>query len=333
MGWLFANWRLKLLALVLTLALLGAVAFSQNPPEVTSVPVKVAYQPDPASKGLVLTEFKKTVDVPVLGLADAIAQYRSSAAGVVVDLSGARPGRDQVYYARPIAQATGVTFPTTSIPVTLTIERLRTQTLDIEVRTPNKLPGIEVRSAEAICGNGAMPCQVTVTGPASLLEGLKAYINYDAQISQAQTFSSPSQRILFEKNGRPLDLSKLDYDPAPSWTPSVATVRIEVQGGTATKTVAITYTLTGTQACGYTISSVSFSPGQTVNVSGPVEAVAKVQSVSIDPISIAGLNQNLTVTRSVNLPDPSLQATPSQVRVVVVVSRAFSCAAPSPSPT
>ena len=41
MSWIVTNWRLKLLSLVLTVGLLGGVAFSENPLEFATVPVKV----------------------------------------------------------------------------------------------------------------------------------------------------------------------------------------------------------------------------------------------------------------------------------------------------
>lgn len=331
MSWIVRNWRLKLLALVLTVALLGAVAFSENPPQITSVPVKLEFQPSPGKLGLVLTRYPTTVDVPVIGLASAVEQFRSSSAGATVDLSHAKPGSNQTFQAQPKGGVAGVTFPEATVPITLTIEAVKTATLEVEVQTPNRLNGIQIVQSQADCGspNGG-PCQVTVSGPQSLLDGMRAFVLYDSLVTTS--FSSPSQKIRFSKGGTEVDMTGLHYDAAPSWTPAVATVNVEVKGGTATKTVTITTALTGTQACGYVINGITYSPSPTVNLTGPTDVVARIQSVAIDPIGITGLNQTLTVTRAIKVPDPSVSVNPSQVQAILSVSRAFSCTAPTPTP-
>jgi hypothetical protein len=150
---IFVNWRLKLLALVLTVGLLGAVSFSENPPvfETVSVRVQYVHRPD----GLVLISPPTSVDVPVAGLRDDVERYRQTAAGVTIDLSKARPGPRQTYWAAPRADVQGVTVRQTAIPVHFGIEPLVTRELGIEVRTPNKSPGLSVVASKtyATCGN------------------------------------------------------------------------------------------------------------------------------------------------------------------------------------
>src|SRR5205814_5243153 len=77
MTWLIANWRLKLLALGLALGLLGAVAFSENPVSVTSVPAVVDYDnKDPSL--VVLNPVLKT-NVNVFGVSSAVDPLKASA--------------------------------------------------------------------------------------------------------------------------------------------------------------------------------------------------------------------------------------------------------------
>src|SRR5438477_9661930 len=95
MRWVVANWRLKLLSLLLAVGLLGAVAFSEDPPAFENVAVRVQYVNLPAN--LVLTDYRDSVDVPVIGLRDVVQRYAQSAAGVSIDLTDAKPGPNQLY--------------------------------------------------------------------------------------------------------------------------------------------------------------------------------------------------------------------------------------------
>ena len=136
-GWVVSHWRLKLLALVLAIGLLGAVAFSENPPEYVTVSEKVEYvfPPDNPSSNLVLTNPKTSVDVQAFGLRDAIDKYGSNAAGVSVDLTNAHPGRNQTFHGHPKSAPPGLNFRSMDIPVTLNIEELKSEELTVDVRT------------------------------------------------------------------------------------------------------------------------------------------------------------------------------------------------------
>jgi YbbR domain-containing protein len=331
--WIVNNWRLKLLALVLTLGLLAGVAFTNNPPEVTTVPVRVLYQDLPSN--LVLIDPPLTVDVQVIGLEDAISQYRAAPAGVTVDLAQARVG-SQVYEAHPRVGVSGVTPQTSSIPIHLTVQELRTVTLPIEVRTPKKASGIAIvpQRTLATCGNATQPCQVTVTGPASVVQGLKAYVQYDLPLRAATTLTSPDQRVLFERDGRPVDLRSIRSIPPPSWTPEVATVEITTVGGVGTRTVGLTVKPIGTQACGYEITGVAIQPSPFVTLSGPPGELAGLgNAIALLPVDIQGLTSSQTYVRTVPTGSPEVAANPSTVTVTVTVVPAFSCTAPNPTST
>jgi YbbR domain-containing protein len=325
-----AHWRLKLLSLVLAVGLLGAVAFSQNPIAYVTVNLKVEYR-FPTANNLVLTSFPETVAVRALGLSSDINQYQRSAAGVTVDLTNAHAGANQTFYAYPKNVPAGVSVQRQQIPVVLTIEDQRTDTLDIEVRTP-KIQNVTIVKSIATCGNGAQPCQVTVTSAASQLNGLHAYVNYDAAISTAGTYQTPSQKILFEQNGRPVDMAALRTQPEPSWTPSVVTVQIDAVGGTQSRQVPITFQTTGTQACGYSISRIDFSPGQLVTLHGSADQVAKIPSVSVGSLDITNLTTSQSYDRQISTGSAEVTSDPTRVHITVNVAPTLSCAAPTPTP-
>jgi YbbR domain-containing protein len=336
--WIFRNWRLKVLSLVLALGLLGAVAFSENPPDVTSVSVKVSYDKQPTN--IVLLNQPDFVSVRVIGLRDDVLRYQTAASGVSVDVSGAKVGQNQLYYARPAVNVPGVTAVDTAIPIHLDIEPLETRQLDIEIRTPNKSAGVEVIADKtyATCGNASERCQVTVTGPASVVRKLQAFVDYDVAINSSGTQVTSNEPIKFELNGRSIVLSSIRSSPSPGFTPQFVTVQLASQNGLQTKTLPLTVRLTGSQACGYALSAVDIQPA-VVTVSGPTDAISRLgSSVGLDPVSISGITSPLTVGRGVNL-GSDVQVTPNGATVRVSVTPAFSCApatpipSPKPSPT
>jgi YbbR domain-containing protein len=330
-GWIITNWRLKLLSLVLAVGLLGGVAFSENPPTFDTVSVRVDYRNLPP--GLVVTNPTSSVGVPVAGLRGDVQRYKQSSAGVTIDLGHARAGPNQIYMARPRLDLPGLSFRQSSIPISLNIEPTAERQLDIEVRTANRAPGIAVvpERTYATCGNARDHCQVSVTGPASVVANLKAYADYDVPITTAATGSSPNQPIKFEEKGVPIDLNKSPRTIPPiSWTPEMVTVLVTTQGGNQTKTVPISVKVQGTQACGYQIASVDVVPNL-VTVSGPVDAVSRITSVTMDPIVISGLNASERLVRTVITGSAAVSADPQQVAVNVNVAQVFSCSAPTPA--
>jgi YbbR domain-containing protein len=327
--WVVANWRLKLLSLLLAVGLLGGVAFSENPPVFGSVPVKVNYNL-PLPTDVVVVNPPTFVEVPIAGFRSDVLRYEQTTAGVTVDLSHAQPGRNQVYLARPRTDIQGITFRQSPIPIVLDIEPLVPRQLGIEVRTTNKAAGIQVVPDQtfATCGNANDQCQVSITGPASVLANLKAYVQYDVPITTASTGSSPNQQVEFEENGHKVDLGKLPTIPSILWTPDVVTVQVTTQGGSQTKSVPVSVRVAGAQPCGYQISGVDVQPSQ-VTISGPAEAVSKIQFVNLDPVPLTGLTVAERFIRNV-APGPGVTADPQQVTVSVSGYQAFNCAAPSP---
>jgi len=176
-----------------------------------------------------------------------------------------------------------------------------------------------------------VPRQVTVTGPAELVDGLHAYVNYDVAIQSANVQTSPDQTILFEKGGHPVDLRSWHTIPPPSWTPNVVTVQVATVGGTTTRTVGLTVRPIGVPACGYAVAGVDVQPGSFVTVTGPIGQVARLgDSIGLDPVDISGITSTQSFTRAVRTGSDQITASPASVRVVVSVVPAFSCAAPTP---
>jgi hypothetical protein len=85
------SWRLKLLAIGLSVLMLGAVAFAQNPPTFKTFTVPISYAPIPDN--LVVVNGPTRTTVRVTGLADAIQSMNANSLSANFDLSKAAPGQ------------------------------------------------------------------------------------------------------------------------------------------------------------------------------------------------------------------------------------------------
>lgn len=339
MSWIVTNWQLKLLSLVLAVGLVGAVAFSQNPPVFDTAAVHVEFANPPPD--LVVLDPPTTINVPVAGLRDAVTQYKNTAAGVRINLANATAGPNQLFAVTPKIDVPGVTVRSRVGPIRLTLEPQDTRLLDIEIRTPKASPGIAVipEKTYATCGNSNDRCQVSVTAATSVVNSLKAYVDFDVSLNAAYTSITPNEPIKFEMNDRAIDLQKdvKSLPPATS-TPSNVTVKVATNGGTLTRTVGVGVRVAGTQACGYAISGTDVQPSPFATVTGPVDLVTKLTTLNIDPIDISGLTSPAIVTRRLQTGSPQVTSDPAMVRVTIAISQAFNCTAPavavpaSPSP-
>jgi hypothetical protein len=136
---------------------------------------------------------------------------QSSAVGVTVDLAGAKVGPNQTFYGRPKVVGSGVTAQSDPIAVLLTIDTYERALLDIEVRLPDSPTiGVRVNNKVALCPGSRDPCKEPVSGPATILEGLRAFVRYDTPVTNAGGLDSPSQPVQFEKNGKLIDLRSIN---------------------------------------------------------------------------------------------------------------------------
>jgi YbbR domain-containing protein len=337
MSWLVGNWRLKLLALVLAVALLAAVAFSENPPAIQNVSVGVSYLNVPPN--LVVVNPPTSVKVTVAGLNDAVRQFsQQTSVGATVDLTHAQAGAGK-FYAKVNPGTSGVTVESTTVPLQLDIDKLQTKQLDIAVRVTSVDPsmGISVVSQRtyATCGNDAEPCKVTVTGPDGVLSNLSAYVRYDARITAAGIERAPSLPVRFEQNGHPIDLSTIHAQPEKmAWAPNVVTARVETQGGILTKVVAVSVLPSGQPACGYRIDGLTINPNPFATISGPTDLVSRLHALYVDPVNISGSTSTQTFSRTLQSGSPLVKVidpASGTIQVTVSVAQAFSCTANPPA--
>src|SRR5205807_120658 len=122
-------------------------------------------------------------------------------------------------------------------PITLKVEQLTTVDLDIQVRA-TFANGWQLTKAQAECGGSAQACQVTVSGPVSIMQGLGAYVVVDQQISGIERRVSGSV-VRFTRAGSDFDITKVVAFPAISWTPITVVAHVQATQGTETIQVAL----------------------------------------------------------------------------------------------
>lgn len=336
--WLTDNWRLKLLAVVLALGLLGAVAFSQNPLVLKSLPATVDFDNRPAQ--LVVVNPPPPAIVSVNGLAAAVNAVQDRVPNGIrfgVDLSKARPGPHQTFTARPKTMPPGVNWDGGAVQVTVDIDTLSAPVpLPVEIRTPSVAPGWKVqtdsKSTYASCGDGgAGPCQVRVTGPQSVVDGLKAYVQVESTITN-DTTDSPSQPVRFEQNGHPIDLLKVSTIPQIVINPTTVLAHVTAQRSQGSRQVPVRVSVTGHPACGYGVNALNVSNGGFVTLSGPSDTLAKADAVTLsNAVDISNATANVGSRQPVPT-DAGVSSQPGAVDVTVVITKQFDCTAPTPTP-
>ncbi len=353
MRWLISNWRLKLLALALTLGLLGAVAFSENPVTATGVPVAVDYDNRPSSVVIVNPVLVTTMNV--VGLSSVINPLRATSGPPViharVDLKnvGAKDyGKQITFSAGPKTLPAGVSWTGDPVQVTVGVDQMKTETFGgdpydqnnkhpIQVRTPKIATGLKRLDKDpggklltyTFCGNPQQPCQVAVTAPASVLDSLSAYVQVD-DVTGSET--SPNQPVRFEQNGKQVDLTKLSLLPPPGVDPPTVTVQVTVQQTQVSRQVALSQSVVGKPACGFAVTGINFAPAAFVTITGAADKIATIDSITLPrTVDMAGATADVRINQ--NVPTDNFTANPSAVTVTVTVQKQIDCSPPTPSPS
>jgi len=195
------DWRLKLLALGLAVLMLGAVAFSQNPPTYKDLTVPIVYPNIPADSAIVAINPPTTAKVRVTALADVLQGVTPLSVAATIDLSRVSAGPDQHVNLSVRSVDSRVQVVNPVVPYVLNIDKRVPLKLDVHVRTPRITSGWTVTKSEARClgASSGTACQVTFTGPASYETNLQAYVDFPIPVEQntfCLLYTSPSPRDL-----------------------------------------------------------------------------------------------------------------------------------------
>jgi YbbR domain-containing protein len=284
------DWRLKVLALGLAILLLGAVAFSQNPPTqkvLRDVSISYTMAPDI----IVISPPSKT-NVTVTGLADALTAVNAGNVAASFDLTKASPGPNVHVNLVIRSLIAKVDVQNPNVPYVLNIDSLARKSLAIEVRTPQRpVPGWQLTKKEALCP-GPDACTAVFIGPASWETNLTASADFPLPVQQdSQTVPSIPVHLL--QNGVPLDLTRFTQ-PLITLDPSTVQIRVEAkQGTTLRQVVLIDSPPSHGPPAGYRVTNITIDPGSIV-ISGPADVLATITQIMLPPMDLTGVTSNRT---------------------------------------
>jgi YbbR domain-containing protein len=322
-NWITTDWRLKLLSVSLGVALLLAVAWSQFPVTTQTVDAQINYNSPPS--GLILLGPPAVAKVTLTGLS---ADIKAAVVTADADLSKIKKG--EAVALTPTVRITGSRATVQAVrPLTLTVDDLITRQLDITVDA-SFVEGWTPTKTQAICGNALQPCQVTVFGPASILNGLAAYVTFLNPIN-APSREQLASIVRFRQLAVNVDLGKIVTVPAIGWQPQTVTAHVEAKQGTEQVQVALVDALpTAPPPAGYHVTAITITP-QLITITGSPDVIGNINQITLNAVSLAGLTSDHTFTIRIPSPDPSLQlsATTATVSYSIAKNPAVS---PTPSP-
>lgn len=327
-GLITDEWRLKLLALGLAVLILGAVAFSQNPPTTRSITVGLNYMRPPES--VVLINPPSRVTVTFNGLADAIAQVNPSNLTAVVDTNGIRPGNPVMLKVQASTSVQGVKIQAIP-PIAVNVDTQQTQTLTVQVPT-QVAAGWQVIKADALCP--IAPCVVRFTGPVSLETNLTASVPFPGTIGPGNCpgvscqINVLAQPVLLRNANGALDIFSLRTIPQSVLDVTTANLHVEAKQGATSSTFPIVLQDPVHYAPqGYCVTGVNVSPA-TVVITGDAAAIGRIQRVTLPGPDLSRSTSDATF--QIQIPYP--KDTTGAVQTVTVTYSISKCPPPSPSP-
>jgi YbbR domain-containing protein len=321
------SWRLKLLAVGLSVLMLGAVAFAQNPPTFRTLTVSPIQYTIPDN--LIVLNAPTRTTVTVTGLADAIQSMNASSLTASFDLTKASPGAAVKVNLAVKSLDVRINVQNPLVPFALNIDTRKTIPLTVQVRFPRVAPGWVVIKAGAACPN--TPCVVNFDGPAQWENKLNAYADFTAPVQGDKTVA-PNVPISLEQNGAPLDIANfLKSAPYSSLDPAAVEITIQAKTGTTSKQVVlIDSPPSHGPPAGYRVTAITISPLAVV-ISGKADALLQITTLSLPAVDLSGHTSSFTVT--VTIPYPTgVVGSFQNARITYSIS-ANPNIQPSPSPT
>ncbi|HEY2598930.1 MAG TPA: CdaR family protein, partial [Candidatus Dormibacteraeota bacterium] len=236
------SWRLKLLAVGLSVLMLGAVAFAQNPPTFKTLTVGPINYAIPSNWPFVVINAPTRTTVRVTGLADAIQSISPSSLTATIDLSKATAGPAVKVNLVVKSSVASVTVSNPTVPVYLNIDQRAIKPLTVQVRYRRVTDGWQFIRSENSCSVGAAnisPCVVNFDGPVSWQTKVAAYADITGSVEGDKTFT-PTVPIDLEQNGVPVDLTNFAKTvPVSSLSISAVGVTMYARTSTTTKQVVL----------------------------------------------------------------------------------------------
>ncbi|TMB46795.1 MAG: hypothetical protein E6J53_04330 [Chloroflexi bacterium] len=296
------EWRFKLLAFGLAALMLGAVAFSQNPPTSKPLTVPLTYPNVPSN--LILINPPTKINVTVSGLGDAVAAVTPNNVGATADASHATPGTAVKLVVSAVATDRRVIVQNPP-PIVVTIDTRQVKDLPVQV-IARAAPGWSINQSKtmALCPPKTSPCTVRFDGPASWETNLTASVTIGGQV-QAGTIDSPNQPVQLQNSNGLLDLSSaggITTSPTANIDPVSVSVHVEAAPGSTSSTVPLVDAAPShpPPPC-YRVTGITINP-VTVVISGDPVSLGKVQRIPLPPVDLSGHTSDWTVQVAIPYP-------------------------------
>lgn len=315
MSWITDDWRLKLLALALAVLMLGAVAFSQNPPTIKSLNVQLNYRLPP-QPGIVIMNGPSEVPVTVTGLADVIGQVSSHNTTAFADATHANPGRG--VKLNVTASSTLCSSCVQNPPqIVVNIDQLKTVQVPVTVNY-RAAPGWTVDKAIALCPPNPSPCNVHFSGPASWQSGIQAFVDYTPIVNFTSQDSQNWPVKLVNSNGA-IDLSQSTNPPLSLDFYNVA-VHIEAHYGSTTTSVPLIASVANPPAPQYEVTGITVNPVSVV-ISGDPAVLSRIQRIVLPAEDLSGATSTVFVSVTIPYPDNVSPGSVAIAKVTYIIQR------------
>ena len=319
MSWITDDWRLKLLALGLAVLMLGAVAFSQNPPTSITMKVGINYAVPP---GLILINPPKQTTVTVQGLADLVSAANFGNTVATADISKAASTGPSVK-VNLVGKSVINGLSVQATPITLNIDTRSVVQLAVAARFPRGAAlGWQITKQEAQCAGPPPPCTVTFDGPASWQDNLKAYADYPLPV--AGSVILPSVPVVWEQNGTPIDLTIYTV-PKVGLNVNTVTIDVEAKSGTTSRQVTlIDAPPSNPPPTCYRVTNIAIDPS-TIVISGPSDAVPNVTTITLPAVDLSQHTSDFTFRVSIPPLPTGVTGSAATARVTYSISKNPSC--------
>lgn len=293
------SWRLKLLAVGLAVLLLGAVAFSQNPPTTNHLTVGLNYTTPP---NITLINPPIKTDVYYSGLADVIAKVNASNLVANVDATRALPG--SAVKLNVSASYLGSDHVTVQQPppIAVQVDTRQVVTLPVQV-IARAAPGwsIDPTKTLATCRGAAnpSPCKVLFDGPVSWETNLKAVATYPGQAVGKS--DSLNQAVNLQTPTGNLDQS-IRTAPPISVDVTAVDIHVEAVAGTTSAPVPLLDSPPSSPPPqGYRVTAITITPLRVI-ISGDPTVLVRIHNITLPPVDLSRSTSDATFQVQIQYP-------------------------------
>lgn len=292
------EWRLKLLALGLGVLMLGAVAFSQNPPTTGSLTIPINYTNQPAN--LILINPPPKTNVTYNGLADVIRNVNTNNLIASVDLTHATVGPAVRFNVSVKALLGSSVIVQPPAPIAVDIDLRQGKDVPVAVFA-RAAAGWTITKHDAVCGSGGT-CTVHFDGPASWETNLTAFVDFPGLVN-VNSINSSNWNVQLQNSNGAIDLTSCHTSPCANLDITAVAIHIEAIPGSTSSTVALLDApYSAPPPSGYRVTAVTITPG-TVIISGDAASLGKIRNITLPAVSLAGRTSDATF--QVAIPYPS----------------------------